>query len=66
MKLGSTEREMKEDIGSGKVDSSVTKTRARKSTSPEHDILDDMHHDEESMDWWTKYFASIDRTIKVY
>ena len=26
---------------------------------------DDAEEDEESMDWWTKYFASIDTMIEV-
>ena len=28
-------------------------------------VTDDAEEDEESMDWWTKYFASIDTMIEV-
>ena len=28
-------------------------------------VADDAEEDEESMDWWTKYFASIDTMIEV-
>ena len=28
-------------------------------------VTDDAEEDEESMDWWTKYFASVDLMIKV-
>ena len=44
---------------------SGSKESSGKKSSPKHDVVDDVDDDEESMDWWTKYFASVDAMIEV-
>ena len=59
------EREAKENLASGRGGPPAIKESAGKKSSPKHDVVDDMDDDEESMDWWTKYFASVDAMIEV-
>ena len=44
---------------------SGSKESSGKKSSPKHDVVDEVDDDEESMDWWTKYFASVDAMIEV-
>ena len=59
------EREMNENLASGKGGPPQIKESSGKKSSPKHDVVEDMDDDEESMDWWTKYFASVDAMIEV-
>ena len=59
------EREMNENLASGKGGPPQIKESSSKKSSPKHDIMEDADDDEESMDWWTKYFASVDAMIEV-
>ena len=44
---------------------STSKESSGKKSSPKHDVVEEAEDDEESMDWWTKYFASVDAMIEV-
>ena len=59
------ERETKENLASGRGGPPAIKDSTGKKSSPKHDVVEDMDDDEESMDWWTKYFASVDAMIEV-
>ena len=59
------EREMNENLGNVKGSQPAIKDSFGKKSSPKHDVVEDMDDDEESMDWWTKYFASVDAMIEV-
>ena len=56
---------MNENLASGKGGPPQIKESSSKKSSPKHDIMEDADDDEESMDWWTKYFASVDAMIEV-
>ena len=56
---------MNENLASGKGGPPQIKESSGKKSSPKHDIVEDADDDEESMDWWTKYFASVDAMIEV-
>ena len=60
------EHEMKEGLAGGKGSPLAIKESSGKKSSPKHDIVEEVDDDEESMDWWTKYFASVDAMIEVY
>ena len=59
------EREMNENLANVKGNQPAIKDSFGKKSSPKHDVVEDMDDDEESMDWWTKYFASVDAMIEV-
>ena len=59
------EREMNENLANVKGSQPAIKDSFGKKSSPKHDVVEDMDDDEESMDWWTKYFASVDAMIEV-
>ena len=52
-------------MASGKGGPPAIKDSSGKKSSPKHDIVEEVDDDEESMDWWTKYFASVDAMIEV-
>ena len=56
---------MNENLANVKGNQPAIKDSFGKKSSPKHDVVEDMDDDEESMDWWTKYFASVDAMIEV-
>ena len=59
------EREQQEALGGVKPSGSNGKDASSKKAAPKPEVVEEADDDEESMDWWTKYFASVDAMIEV-